>query len=127
MTNPDADNPLARFLLSRAPGILFATAALLVSFSGVAAPDLGAAHADDASTAALVPATPLDAGADAPTADIAADAAEAADDTTSTQVPQLSFTTGDRLTEAQLAEYRAYIDALKAKGQHRGVSVMQSW
>lgn len=126
MTNPDAENPLARFLLSRAPGILFATAALLVSFSGVAAPDLGATHAEAINSD---PATALIevVDTDAPAAADAADASEAADTATSTDVPRLSFTTGDRLTEAQLAEYQAYIEALKAKGQHRGVSVMQSW
>lgn len=129
MQNKTATAPakknVSRSLLSRTPGILFATAALFLSFSGAAAPALDAAEV-------APPPLPNIATEDAePAPAPAAEAAiidkgapqEAADDTRAT----LSFTTGDQLTSAQQQEFLAYIAALKAQGKHRGPAIYTSW
>ncbi len=109
------DRMRARYrAVARVPGILFATAALVLSVSGAGAlPTLPAAPAA-LPVAAGEPLGAADAPAQEPVSDPPAPGAR-------------GFSTGDRLDEDGRAAFAAYVAALKAAGGHRGPAFYTSW
>jgi hypothetical protein len=112
----------------RLAGVLVTVAVLLLAFPASAAPTLdggpAALVAPSAPEVILLPTEPVALQEEETPLSMAAPIAEGVSPEVSSG---LGLQTGDRLDEAGLAEYHAYIADMKERGLHRGFASFASW